>query len=346
MQNVNMKKSISFLFLMVILSYFLQSCTGSEYLVKENNKYIISYEYSQWILSFPIDNYKFSSVKSSLDGATCYYLFTNDENHLTVSFYLEKAKKDEDAISYRDQTFSEVKFLYPNIEHVVKTNLKDCSVVEYYIPDMFGEKINQQNMNAHFVKDGLWVDLHISKVNFHENERETFYNFLKSVSFSPAKTEGVVVSPIDSLKQVELNFMKEGNTYYIIRDLDNAIKYYQKVLDIEMANRLLEKKMWNVLVDNLGMAYGIKGDLNKARTIFDYGLSKDASYPLFYYNIGCIYGEKGDIDSSITYLKLAFERKSNVLEGEDMPNPKDDSSFQKFLNDDKFKKLLEELYPN
>ncbi|MDP3150232.1 MAG: hypothetical protein Q8N83_14010 [Ignavibacteria bacterium] len=341
-----MKKSIGFLFLIVTLSLFLQSCAGREYLVKENNKYNISYKYSPWTISFPIDNYQFKYDKNTSDDASCYYLFTNNENNLIVSFYLEPAKKSEDATSYRDQTFSTLKYLYPKVEHVIKTNLRDCSVVEYYIPELYSEKINQQNMNAHFVKDGLWVDLHISKVNFHESERETFYNFLKSVSFSPAKMEGAIVSSPDSLKEAQLSFMEKASAYYLYHDLDNAIKYYQKVLDIEMANNLLEKKMWYVLVDNLGMAYGVNGDLNKARSIFEYGLSKDSSYPLFYYNIGCIYGEKGDLDSSIVYLKLAFERKSNVLEGEDMPNPKDDSSFQKFINDDKFKKLLKELYPD
>jgi hypothetical protein len=56
-----------------------------------------------------------------------------------------------------------------------------------------------------------------------------------------------------------------------------------------------------VLVDNLGMAYGITGDLKKASEIFEYGLSKDDTYPMFYYNLACTYAEMNDLDNTIKH---------------------------------------------
>jgi len=107
----------------------------------------------------------------------------------------------------------------------------------------------------------------------------------------------------------------------------------------------LDKTIWKVLVDNLGMAYGITGDLDKAKEVFAYGISKDPDYPLFYYNMACTYGEKKDLDKAIEYLKLAFDRRENTISGEEMPNPATDSSFKEFVKNEKFRTALKELKP-
>ena len=36
-------------------------------------------------------------------------------------------------------------------------------------------------MNAHYVRDGVWVDLHISKIGYREKDRDLFYNFIRTV---------------------------------------------------------------------------------------------------------------------------------------------------------------------
>ena len=140
-----------------------------------------------------------------------------------------------------------------------------------------------------------------------------------------------------------LELVREGSSYYIKHDFEKAIPPYQKALDLEKEKRTLDKTIWKVLVDNLGMAYGITGDLDKAKETFEYGISKDPDYPLFYYNLACTYGEKKDMDKAIEYLKLAFDRRENMIPGERMPNPATDSSFKQFMQDEKFRAALKEL---
>jgi tetratricopeptide (TPR) repeat protein len=79
--------------------------------------------------------------------------------------------------------------------------------------------------------------------------------------------------------------------------------------------------LWRVLVDNLGMAYGITGDLNKAEATFRYGLSKDATYPMFFYNIACVYGERNDLENALLYLNKAHTFRANSIPGEGLPDP-------------------------
>lgn len=140
-----------------------------------------------------------------------------------------------------------------------------------------------------------------------------------------------------------MELMRLGSSYYLKHDYEKAIVPYQKALDLEKENRTLNKTLWKVLVDNLGMSYGITGELDKAKEVFEYGISKDPDYPMFYYNMACTYGEKEDMDKAIKYLKLAFDRRENMIVGEKMPNPATDSSFARFMNDEKFKTALKEL---
>lgn len=140
-----------------------------------------------------------------------------------------------------------------------------------------------------------------------------------------------------------MELMEEGSRYFLKRDYKAAIGPYQKALDHEKKKRELSETLWKVLIDNLGMAYGISGDLEKAKETFEYGISKDPEYPLFYYNMACTYGEMGDMDKAIKYLKLAFERREKMIEGEEFPDPATDSSFERFMKNEKFQAALKEL---
>ena len=96
-------------------------------------------------------------------------------------------------------------------------------------------------------------------------------------------------------------------------------------------------------MDNLGMAYGITGDLKMAKETFEYGVSQDKTYPMFYYNLACTYAEMNDIERAMPYLKTAFGYKENVIKVETMPDPRSDDSFQRFMNNEKFRSLTDSL---
>jgi len=140
-----------------------------------------------------------------------------------------------------------------------------------------------------------------------------------------------------------LKLFQDGSRFFLERDYKRAAPLYQKALDREKANRTLSESLWRVLVDNLGMSYGIPGDLKHAKEIFEYGLSKDPKYPMFHYLMACTYAEMNDVDKTIQYLRQAFEYKDNMIKGEPFPDPWTDDSFQRFMKDDKFVQVLKEL---
>jgi tetratricopeptide (TPR) repeat protein len=138
--------------------------------------------------------------------------------------------------------------------------------------------------------------------------------------------------------------LRDGMLAYSGGDFKKAIPWLKAALDELKAEPGFEMSVvWRVLVDNLGMAYGMSGDLKNAKATFDYGVSKDPNYPMFHYNLACTYAEMRDRDKAITELKEAFALKSNANPGESMPDPATDNSFARFLEDKTFVSALGEI---
>jgi tetratricopeptide (TPR) repeat protein len=101
--------------------------------------------------------------------------------------------------------------------------------------------------------------------------------------------------------------------------------------------------MKRVVTDQAGMAYGMSGDLQKSRSIFEKAVVEDPEYPLYYYNLACADAEERDLAGAQKHLREAFDRKANVIAGEKMPDPTTDDSFLPYRDNKAFWSFLEGL---
>lgn len=105
----------------------------------------------------------------------------------------------------------------------------------------------------------------------------------------------------------------------------------------------MKKDFWLVLVDNLAISYGITGDIEKSMAVLEYGIKQEPTYPMFYYNMACGFGEKDDEAGAIKNLRLAYKYKGNMIEGEHFPDAANDSSFERLMKRESFRKALAEM---
>ena len=107
----------------------------------------------------------------------------------------------------------------------------------------------------------------------------------------------------------------------------------------------LDPKTWRrVATDQAGMAYGISGNIAKARALFNEAIAKDPDYPMYYYNLACADAEEKKLDEAQLHLKQAFDRKANVIRGENLPDPTKDDSFLLYRGNKQFWEFLEQLH--
>jgi len=117
-------------------------------------------------------------------------------------------------------------------------------------------------------------------------------------------------------------------------------KALARINDVPDANA---KTMKRVATDQAGMAYGISGNVAKARAVFEKAIVEDPGYPLFYYNLACADAEEKNLTGVRKHLQEAFDRKANIIPGESMPDPTVDDSFLPYHNNKEFWTFVEGL---
>lgn len=121
---------------------------------------------------------------------------------------------------------------------------------------------------------------------------------------------------------------------------EKAIEPLQKALDQEKKESKLSNAEWRHLVESLAIAYRGAGKLTAAEEVLQYGISKDSKCATFYYTLGAIYGDWNKVYVSIKWLKQALENQSN---GEKLPDPRQEDTFERFMKNDDFRAVLREF---
>jgi hypothetical protein len=317
---------------------------------KPQEKLLIKYPGKTWAIEIDSPGFVVERSERQPDGRE--YLLANDPaTGIVFSAMLEKGNGPADGKSCPDYLRNRVKSLPANsaATDIRASQIAGIDVIEYLIPTLQKIPLHQKNFVACLTNEDVYVDLHLSKVQFHDSDETLFTDVLKKVSITDASASVPATPSSDATPaaappgESSMDYFREGSRYYIAHDLRKAIGPYQTALDLEKKNPQLDHTMWRVLVDNLGMAYGITGDLQRSEDTFNYGLSKDPNYPMFYYNLACVNAERDDMDKTMDYLKKAFALKANVIPGEIMPDPRQDDSFQRFMSNDRFRKLVDSL---
>jgi tetratricopeptide (TPR) repeat protein len=121
-----------------------------------------------------------------------------------------------------------------------------------------------------------------------------------------------------------------------------AAPVYEQAFHLLPANEP-ENKWRRVATDQAVMAYGISGDIKKARMLLNAAVQADPGYPLNYYNLACADAEEGNAANAKLHLQQAFDRKANVIPGENLPDLTRDDSLLKLKDDKAFWSFVEGL---
>lgn len=106
---------------------------------------------------------------------------------MLASLYIEPVDKCKTSKECRDMVWKLGNPEWQNAQNVRLSEIGDISILELLVPEFRGAPIRQQNMYAQFVLGGYWVDLHLSKVQYQDQDRDLFERMVKSVSFERKK---------------------------------------------------------------------------------------------------------------------------------------------------------------
>ncbi len=284
-----------------------------------------------WALGIKMYSFKVEECELREDGKARRIFAIDKETGSIMSVFIEPAEKDGGSKECREHYWDKIKN-----NGIKKTDVKiveknDKSILEYFVNEQNKIKLNQKNINVYIVKDGYWIDIHISKSDYKETD-DVFFNKI---------IEGISIQ--SEYKPDKFDYFEYGNRYYENQNYEKAIIYYEKLFEIEKKENSMKKEIRRILMDNLIASYGISGKIDEAESTIKYGLSIDSKYPMFYYNMACVYAEKNNMEKCMENLKIAFEYKENMNRGTELPNPQEDSSFEKFMGNNIFKDFITTL---
>lgn len=210
--------------------------------------------------------------------------------------------------------------------------------VEYIIPEFKGTKVQQKNIHAYLGSGNLCAEIHLSKASFQPEDEKLFDQVLENTKLLADEDAPAQEEPSEAQ-----TYFGQGSKFFLQQNYPEAAAAYEKALTLEKQKRTLSQNYFRVLVDNLGMSYGISGKLPQAKATFEYGISQDPEYPMFYYNMACAYGEMGKMNDSIAQLRLFYKYKANMIPGESLPDPMRDDSFRYFVDNKSFVDAVREM---
>ncbi|HEY6249895.1 MAG TPA: hypothetical protein VI685_08025 [Candidatus Angelobacter sp.] len=277
------------------------------------------------------------------DGIETQMQAMNRPDLVLVSAFLQKVKFAASAEKCRDEwwkgTEKNNKSHGFKMEHLTKSSDGTMARVEFFVAEFQGKEVKQQSLHAYLGSGNLCAEIHLSKVAFSPDDEKLFEAVLVSARLIP----GEAAADGANQDKTSFDYAAEGSKSYLLKDYSAAIRSYQKAVELEKQKRSLDQTQFRVVIDNLGIAYGITGDISRSMETLKYGISQDPEYPMFYYNMACGYGELGKMEESLEQLRLVYKYKANMIAGEVLPDPLNDSSFRKFVKDKKFVDSLRQM---
>ena len=134
-----------------------------------------------------------------------------------------------------------------------------------------------------------------------------------------------------------------GHSLFYQGKYKEAVPSYERARDLGAKSGTMTQDEERLLNDQLGMAYGLSGHLDRSKALFEEAIKKDPAYPMYYYNLGCVYAELDQIDPALSNLKEGYARRGRMLGEEKYPNPRTDESFKKYLGNEKFEAAMKEM---
>lgn len=256
-------------------------------------------------------------------------------DHLLATAFLQRVKFAASPERCRDEWWPKTEKgerAHWKLENLQKSSQEGMTRVEFIVPEAQGMPVRMKNVHAYLGVRDLCAEIHLSKVKFAPEDQKLFDEVLATAHL---RTDDSGAQGQAQARQVG-DYLIDASRFYMQHNYSAAAERYQKALDLEKQKRTLNQTRFRVMVDNLGMSYGLTGRLSKAKETFQYGITQDPEYPLFYYNLACTYGEMGQMDDALAQLRLAYKYKANMIAGESFPDPLKDDSFRNFVKDPKF----------
>ena len=169
---------------LVILCALLAACATPS-IELERHVYSIAVPGTALVLEFPSEGFKLEVA----DNNPPYFYFSNEKSRLNVSFRFDRATECKSSETCRNYFANEFCHADTSRKSWYHSRIGDVYISESMDGSADDSGTRQQYMNAHFVKEGMWINMRLSKTAYVETDRELFVKLVRSIQFWPKLRE-------------------------------------------------------------------------------------------------------------------------------------------------------------
>jgi hypothetical protein len=168
---------------LLFLALFVTGCAGPS-IEKQGTIYRIAIPSNDWLIEFPAEGF----IAREADESRPYLFLRNEKTGVDAIFTFREPEKCSDSKSCRDFFVRKMQ-----MAHADKKEWKIARLGELYTSENMdglvvgGFDPRTYHLNAHLVKNDLWLDLHIMKMSYDELDREMLYQLLRGMKITDYK---------------------------------------------------------------------------------------------------------------------------------------------------------------
>jgi len=134
-----------------------------------------------WSLVVDLPSFEFTRKQTRDDGRGIMVFGENSESNVLISIFIEEAAREGDHLACRKYYWKKLRRKGAKKSGMRLSERDGIALVEYLIEEASGFRVNHKNVNAYLSHDGLWIDVHLSKVAYEESEWGLFEEVLRSI---------------------------------------------------------------------------------------------------------------------------------------------------------------------
>ena len=136
-----------------------------------------------WSIRIDSKSLDIRDVQAKPDEKSAYFLMADDKEEMNVSVFIEPIDKCKTPDECRDFILNSGNPAWGKFQDLAKGKLGEFSYFEFFRPVAGGQPLRMFDMYAEFVRDGYWVDLHLSKTSYKKEDHVLFENYVKAMTF-------------------------------------------------------------------------------------------------------------------------------------------------------------------
>ena len=150
----------------------------------EEGKYSLALPGKAWRFALALPGFDIGPAQMISGGSGVTFSGPNDKAGMMVSVFLEKARPGWNAVAYRDDYWKNTQTKMPMKRQDVRLREQgESAILEFLVPKAGKMEFNHRSLNAMWVHDGVWIDLHLSKTPFKPEDQALFEQILATAHF-------------------------------------------------------------------------------------------------------------------------------------------------------------------